>query len=427
MRCNPKPKWTFPVGLAAAIGVGLTSVVVAPPVAAEPVEAPISDVLVIAHRGASFYLPEHTFPAYDLAVEMDVDMLECDVMVTADEQLVCMHDGTVNRTGRDGETGAPVSGRVDSYTLAELREMEFGSWRGPEHFGYEIVPLAEQLLCYRAINPNMRFHLETKPNSPRGDELLVELLDRVGYIPDGAADPADGRIVIQSFHPSSLQRIKSLAPSLPTAILGNEGYFEPGETVPDTYDAVAPSYDRILADPGFVARMHDQNKVVHTWTVDDPAVMERLLDYGIDGMFSNRPDLLRALVDARDTGVPADQRGNPDEFARGCPGIAGTVNSIDDVPVTPAAAFGEVRPVVQPGSTVPVAFDLDLRGGAYDGAVSAEVTRPDGSVVEARVNGSIHDGYTLLVRTQRSQPGDYQIVVRDEAGFPIGSDTVSTT
>jgi glycerophosphoryl diester phosphodiesterase len=408
--------------LAAGTGLGVG----ASPVAAEPIEDPLADVLVIAHRGASSYLPEHTFPAYDLAVDMDTDMLECDVMVTADEQLVCMHDGTVTRTGRDGVTGERVSGSVDSYTLAELRRMEFGSWRGAEHFGYQIVPLAEQLLCYRAINPSMRFHLETKPNSPRGDELLVELLDRVGYIPAGEADPIDGRIVVQSFHPSSLERIKALAPSLPTAALGDAGYFAPGQVVPDAFDAVAPSFDRILADPGFVARMHDQGRPVHTWTVDIPVVMDALLDHGVDGIFSNRPDVLRERVDARGTGTSAEARGNPEEFERGCPGIAGTVDSIDDVPVTPAAAFGQVRSVIQPGRTVPVPFELDRRGGDFDGTVTAAVVRPDGSEVEARVVGSTTGGLRVLVPTARDLPGRYEITVRDEDGFGIGSTTIST-
>ena len=413
--------------LAAAVGIGVVaSTGVAAPASAEPIEEPLGEVLVIAHRGASFYLPEHTFPAYDLAIEMDADMLECDVVVTADEQLVCIHDTTVDRTGRDGVTGAPVSGPVSSYTLAELRAMEFGSWRGQDHFGYQIVPLAEQLLCYRAINPNMRFHLETKQNTPVVDALLVELLDRVGYIPDGQANAANGRIVIQSFHPASLERVKALAPSLPTAILGNAGYFLPGQIVPDTYDAVSASNGLIRNDPGFVARMHEQGKIVHTYTVDNPAVMEELLGYGIDGLFTNRPDLFRAAVAARGTGVPADVRGNPAEFERGCPGIAGTVNSTDDVPVTPAAVFGEARPVIQPGSTAAVPFELDLRGGDYDSTVSADVIRPDGSILKARVAGTIADGFEVLVRTERNLPGKYQIVVRDTVGFQIGSATIST-
>jgi hypothetical protein len=131
-------------------------------------------------------------------------------------------------------------------------------------------------------------------------------------------------------------------------------------------------------------------------------------------------------VDARGTGVPADVRGNPDEFERGCPGIAGTVNSIDDVPVTPAAVFGEARPVVQPGSTVPVPFELDPRGGDYHGPVNADVVRPDGSIAEARVTGTIADGFEVLVRTERNLPGKYQIAIRDNVGFQIGSETITT-
>ncbi|MGY6499864.1 MAG: glycerophosphodiester phosphodiesterase family protein [Acidimicrobiales bacterium] len=417
---------TLVLGLVAGL---LAAVVPGSPTSAEPVEQPIAAVMVIAHRGASFYLPEHTFPAYDLAIEMDADMLECDIQLTADEQLVCVHDATLNRTARDGVTGAPVTGRVDSYTLAQLREMEWGSWRGEEYFGLQVVPLAEQLLCYRAINPTMKFHLETKFADLYGgvmEERLVELLDRVGYIPEGDADAANGLIIIQSFFPASLERSKALAPSLPTAVLGNAGYFAPGQLVPDYIDAVSPGNALIRNNPDFIARMHAQGRVVHTYTVNDAAVMDQLLDLGIDGIFTDRPDVLRERVDLRGTGVPAEERGNPADFERGCPGVAGTINSIDDVPVTPTVDFEAPRPVIQPGSTVPTRFTLDLRGGDYADGVSVEVIRPDGSRVEAQMAGAPRGGHQALVRTERSLPGDYQVVVLDSVGFEIGRTTLTT-
>lgn len=390
---------------------------VEPPAAGAPLDGRVT---VIAHRGASSYVPEHTFLANDLAIEMDADMLECDVMLTADQQLVCLHDTTVNRTARDPETGERITGAVDSFTLAELRAMDWGLWKGEQFAGATIMPLAEQLLCYRAINPDIRFHLETKPSSPVGDQLLVDLLDRLGFIHEGSApDAQNDQVLIQSFHADSLQRIKAIEPSLATAYLGVT--FPAGTVVPDTYDAIAPNYAQILADPGFVARMHEQGIPVHTWTVDDRAVMDRLIALGVDGIFSNKPDVLRAAVDEAGVGIPAEERGNPAEFTRGCEGIAGTVHSIDDVPITPAAIIGEAPGVIQPGRTVPVPFTLDLRGGDYAGAVQAEVTRPDGSVVPAEIRGG-----KVHVRTDATLPGTYAIEVQDEVGFAIGSGAITT-
>lgn len=403
------------LALAAAVPAG--AAVDEPDAIGEPLDGRIT---VIAHRGASSYVPEHTFLANDLAIEMDADMLECDVMLTADQQLVCLHDTTVNRTARDPLTGERVSGSVDSFTLAELRAMDWGLWKGEQFAGATIMPLAEQLLCYRAINPDIRFHLETKPSSPVGDQLLVDLLDRLGFVHEGSLpDPQQDQVMIQSFHADSLQRIKAIEPSLATAYLGVT--FPAGTVVPDTYDAIAPNYAQILADPGFVSRMHEQGIPVHTWTVDDRAVMDRLIGYGVDGIFSNKPDVARAAVDEAGLGIPAAERGNPDEFARGCEGIAGTVHSIDDVPITPTAHVGTAPGIVQPGRTVPVPFELDLRGGDYDGAVQAEVTRPDGSVVAAEVRGG-----NVLVRTDASLPGTYTIEVQDEVGFAIGEGNITT-
>ncbi|OCG75795.1 hypothetical protein A7J15_01760 [Microbacterium sediminis] len=406
---------------AAALGLALTApagaAVEPPPYSGEPLDGRIT---VVAHRGASSYVPEHTFPANDLAIEMDADMLECDVMLTEDEQLVCLHDTTIDRTARDPETGERLTGSVDSYTLAELRAMDWGLWKGEEFAGATIMPLAEQLMCYRAINPDIRFHLETKPSSPVGDQLLVDLLDRLGFIHEGAQpDPQHDQVMIQSFHADSLRRIKAIEPSLATAYLGVT--FPEGTIVPDTYDAVAPNYKQILEDPAFVGRMHEQGIPVHTWTVDDRAVMDTLIGYGVDGIFSNKPDVARAAVDEAGLGIPASERGNPDAFAHGCEGIAGTVHSIDDVPITPAAIVGDAPGIVQPGRTVPVPFELDLRGGDDAGAVQAEVTRPDGSVIAAEIRGG-----NILVHTAQALPGTYTIEVQDEVGFAIGEGTITT-
>ena len=104
--------------------------------------------LVISHRGASADAPEHTFAAYDRAVAEHTDVLECDLQLTVDDVLVCMHDTTVDRT-----TGWHRNRPGRRFTLEQLRDMDFGAWFGPEFAGAAIVPFEEQLRCYRRSIP----------------------------------------------------------------------------------------------------------------------------------------------------------------------------------------------------------------------------------------------------------------------------------
>ncbi len=304
-----------------------TTVVLAgtPAVLQAQVSSSLSPQLNIAHRGASAYAPEHTFFAYDLAMRMDVDMLECDLLLSRDEVPVCIHDTSVDRTS-DG------SGAVSDFTLAELRELDFGGWFSEEFAGARIVPFEEQLDCYLRHNPQMRFHVETKDSAGgRAEEVLVELLQRKGLLDTG--DVNDSSILMQSFDAGSLQRIKQLAPSLPTAFLfaapttPELALWVLSGSGPDYIDAFAPNSAAILLDPLIIQRFHANGHHVHTWTVNDRAQMDYLLDLGIDGIFTNNPDLLREAIDARGSGTTAATRNNPVELVSGCPGVAGRVVS----------------------------------------------------------------------------------------------------
>lgn len=275
-------------------------------------------VLVVGHRGASKDAPEHTGAAYDRAVAAGVDVLECDLQLTADEELVCLHDTTVDRT-----TGGAHTGRVDSFTLAELRAMDMGSWFGPGFANARIVTLDEQLDCYGSIDPDLRFYLETKAPaeySGRMEPLLVDTLREHGLVPDGPRDVRRSRVIVQSFDASSLASVRSLAPTLPTAFL----FVAPGEDIaagryPDV-DILAPGKDLLAADPGLVAAGHAAGKEVHTWTVDEPAEMQSLIAAGIDGFFTNDPSTARREVDA--AGRSTGRRSSPIDGTASSPGCA---------------------------------------------------------------------------------------------------------
>lgn len=292
----------------------LTGAVAAPAAVAVPLEQPLGPVLVLAHRGASYVAPEHTRPAYDRALRDGTDFLECDLQLTRDGVPVCVHDTTVDRT-----TGRQHTGRVDAYTLAQLRQMDFGSWFNalhpdrsqPRYAGQRIVTLEEQLSCYLRSAPRSRFHLETKAPAEyagRMEPALVRVLSRYGLLDTG--DAQSGRVVVQSFDRGSLEVMSRLAPRVPRALLfalPSDPALLRGE-LPPYVDIAAPAYQFLLANPQFPAAAHDRGVEVHTYTVDDRATMEHLLDLGVDGVFTNRPDVLREVVDARGTGTsPADR------------------------------------------------------------------------------------------------------------------------
>lgn len=262
---------------------------------------------------------------------LGADLLECDVTLTLDEVPVCIHDATVDRT-----TGGTRTGRVDGYTLAQLRAMDFGAWFDPQFAGARIVPLEEQLDCYLRHNRRARFHLEIKDSAEgRAEQVLAGLLARKGL--DATGNRAGGNVrsstvIVQSFQAASLQRIRALSPDLPTAFLyssasGTAGQWQLLGDGPDYIDVFAPADAVIAGDPMAVQRFHGGGHDVHVWTVNDSARMAQLLDLGVDAIFTDRPDLLRAEIDAAGTGTSPAERGNPSSFAAGCPGVAGRVVS----------------------------------------------------------------------------------------------------
>lgn len=252
-----------------------------------------TQALVIAHRGASGSAPEHTFAAYDLAVEAGADYIEQDLQMTADGVLVALHDDTLDRTARGPAENC--TGAVNTKTLEQLRTCEVGSWfdearpdsAGDTHAGAEI-PTMEAILD--RYGSDVRYYIEIKSpdDDPGMEEALLKLLDDAGL----AGPAADNRqVLIQSFSADSLQRLQRLRTELPLVQL------LPGPVDASALDAVAtyavaigPAADNVDAE--LVAAAHQRCLDVHPYTVDDPAEMDRLLDAGVDGMFTNAPAVL---------------------------------------------------------------------------------------------------------------------------------------
>lgn len=273
---------------------------------AQPAQKDDGDtVLNIGHRGASGYAPEHTLPAYDLALRQGADYIEQDLQLTKDGVLVVIHDETLDRTARPTAESEPgdCTGLVREKTLAQIKTCDVGSWFNetyPEYAKEEYVGLKVPTLeeVFQRYRKSAAYYIETKsPESAPGmEEDLLRLMDEYG-LRESAAER--WQVLIQSFSPASLQKVHTEDPSLPLIQLFSGS--ETSETIQARLDATAdyavgigPSKSDV--DPALVEAAHDRCLDLHPYTVNEPAEMEDLIELGVDGMFTNFPDRLDAVL-----------------------------------------------------------------------------------------------------------------------------------
>jgi glycerophosphoryl diester phosphodiesterase len=266
---------------------------------AAPLDGP---VLNIGHRGASAYAPEHTFASYDLALEQGADYIEIDLQMTADGVLVAMHDKTLNRTATAPE-GVPnryCRGLVSKKTLEQIKMCDVGSWFDPEYAGEQIPTLEE---IFQRYGTGVNYYIETKnPDAAPGMEKeLVRLLKAYKLIPaKDPAEPPNWQVLIQSFSAESLMKVHELAPTLPLIQLYWAGTSKSIQRDLDAVSAYAVGigpYKKDV-DAALVEAAHEHCLAVHPYTVNTVEEMEALIALGVDGMFTNNPDLLDGVLGA---------------------------------------------------------------------------------------------------------------------------------
>ncbi|GHI06513.1 glycerophosphodiester phosphodiesterase [Streptomyces cellostaticus] len=263
--------------------------------------APQHPLQVVAHRGASEDAPEHTLAAYKKAIEDGADALECDVRLTADGHLVCVHDRRVNRTSNG-------RGAVSALELAELATLDFGSWktreawRGrdeepdwehrPEDREETSVLTLERLLELVAdAGRRVELAIETKhPTRWAGqvEERLLLLLKRFGL--DSPASAAASPVRIMSFSARSLHRVCAAAPTMPTVYLMQ--FVSPrlrDGRLPAGVRIAGPSIRIVRNHPAYVERLKRAGHQVHVWTVNEPEDVDLCVELGVDALITNRP------------------------------------------------------------------------------------------------------------------------------------------
>ncbi|MFI7297568.1 glycerophosphodiester phosphodiesterase [Streptomyces sp. NPDC050121] len=261
-------------------------------------------IQVVAHRGASEEAPEHTLAAYKKAIEDGADALECDVRLTADGHLVCVHDRRINRTSNG-------RGAVSALELADLAALDFGSWKTREareawHArvedpDWEVRPedreetsvLTLERLLELVCDAGRRVELAVETKHPtrwagQVEERLLVLLKRFGL--DAPASAAESPVRIMSFSARSLHRVRAAAPTMPTVYLMQ--FVSPrlrDGRLPAGVEIAGPSIRIVRNHPAYIERLKRAGHRVHVWTVNEPEDVDLCVELGVDAIITNRP------------------------------------------------------------------------------------------------------------------------------------------
>ena len=271
----------------------------AQPVAEHPFFTQQDGVMVIAHQGGEWLRPSNTLVAFDYAVELGVDVLEMDIHQTKDGAIVLMHDATVDRT-TDG------SGAIKEMTFAEIRELDAGHyWTDDDGATYPYrgegiqVPTLEELF---QRYPDMRMNIEIKQETPSMVRPFCQLIQEYNR---------QDQILVATFHKATVEEFREVCPDVITSMVEPEiqlffglnvaylgALFQaPGTAFQVPLTSSLPVIGEVdVITERFVRVAHSHNIQVHAWTINDTAEMERLIGLGVDGIITDRPDLLLEVV-----------------------------------------------------------------------------------------------------------------------------------
>lgn len=270
----------------------------------------------VAHRGASAYAPEHTLAAYRLALEQGADFVEQDLAVTKDGVLICLHDPSLERTTNVEEvfparfTEIDYEGKklrawlANDFTLAEIRQLDAGSWFAPTFAG-ERVPTFDEAVALIMGRAGMFPELKTpeiyEGRDVKFEELVAAALDRHG-LRGAKADPRTP-VILQTFGEGSARRLAEMKIGVPVALLiGRADGWD--QTRVRSWKGIvqdlAPAKEIVLKNPAFVQWAHAEGLTVTPYTFRDanpgafPSVRAEMEHYlytlGVDALFTDNPD-----------------------------------------------------------------------------------------------------------------------------------------
>jgi glycerophosphoryl diester phosphodiesterase len=240
--------------------------------------------LVFGHRGASAYAPMNTLPAFQLAAEQGAGGIEFDVWLSKDGVPIILHDMHVDAT-TDGQ------GRVADMPLAELQALDAGAWKDARYAGTRIPTLDALFAAVGQRFSMLNVEIKSEEGMIEGVEGAVNACIRRHNVAE--------RVIISSFDPRILQRMSGIAPDLRLAFL------EYPATPPEAYSlmnlvkhvARHPHATQVNAE--YMRRARDNGWQVNVWTVNEVAEAKRLRDLGVDGIFTDYPDVMLRELGAR--------------------------------------------------------------------------------------------------------------------------------
>lgn len=233
-----------------------------------------------AHRGASFYAPENTLEAFDIAVKQKADGVELDVQLSKDGELVVIHDETIDRVS-DG------SGFVKDYNLSELKKFNAGNLF--PQYGTCVIPSLEEV--YRLLKPtDLKINVELKTGVIfyKGiEEKLIDLAKKLNM---------EDRIIYSSFNHYSLLNLRNINKDVKIGLLVSDIYVGVLDyAVNFGADALHP-IGYMLKLPGFMEESKSKNMKLHVWTVDKEEEIKLLNEQGIDAIITNKPVIARKAI-----------------------------------------------------------------------------------------------------------------------------------
>ncbi|MFF7979289.1 glycerophosphodiester phosphodiesterase [Streptomyces sp. NPDC007901] len=253
---------------------------------------------VLAHRGASAYAPENTLAAIDKAAALGFTWVENDVQRTKDGRLVVIHDDSLQRT-TDAEQVFPgrAPWKVKDFTAAEIARLDAGSWFSPSCAGTRVPTLAQYMRRVEHNHEKLLLEIKNPELYPGIERQILKQLGDERWLDRGHLD----RIIVQSFSVDSLRVVHDLQPAVTTGYLGTPSVSSLRRYAGFT-DLINPSVDSISANYVNIAHSfdgpHGKPLRVFTWTVNDALTTWKAVGYGVDGIITNKPDVVRAALRA---------------------------------------------------------------------------------------------------------------------------------
>lgn len=230
---------------------------------------------IFGHRGSMGYAPENTFASFELAIQQGVDAIELDVHLTADGEVVVIHDALLDRT-------AGGTGLVGEKTLAELKALDAGVHFGPQFAGQRIPTLGDVLAWARG---KCVLDIEIKGGPWPYPGLEAKVVDLIRL-----HEMTDQTIVISFDHPT-VARVRALAPEIATGTLWSCRPIDPVAVAQAAgANAILPFW--AFCDQETVDQAHAAGLSVHPWATSEPRIIDKLIAMGVDSICSNHPDIV---------------------------------------------------------------------------------------------------------------------------------------